>query len=107
MCLFFYYGFYMLVFFDFLLVIFLVMLELFWLNWVEDKENVVLFWFRWFVKLFKCCIEFVFLKVILLLIWGIVCGRKVNFCLGCKFVMVGWFICVGFEELVVIIKGEW
>lgn len=68
MCLFFYYGFYMLVFFDFLLVIFLVMLELFWLNWVEDKENVVLFWFRWFVKLFKCCIEFVFLKVILLLI---------------------------------------
>lgn len=69
MCLFFYYGFYMLVFFDLLLVIFLVMLELlFWLNWVEDKENVVLFWFRWFVKLFKCCIEFVFLKVILLLI---------------------------------------
>lgn len=68
MCLFFYYGFYMLVFFDFLLVIFLVMLELFWLNWVEDKENVVLFWFRWFVKLFKCCIEFVFLRVILLLI---------------------------------------
>lgn len=69
MCLFFYYGFYMLVFFDLLLVIFLVMLELlFWLNWVEDKENVVLFWFRWFVKLFKCCIEFVFLKVIMLLI---------------------------------------
>lgn len=103
---FFHHGLHMSVPFDSLLVISLVMSESFWPNWVEDKENVVLFWPRWLVKLFKRCTESVLSKATLSLIRGTVCGWKVNFCSGCKFAMVGWFTCAGLEELVVTTKGE-
>lgn len=76
MCSFFHHGLHMSVPFDSLLVISLVMSESFWPNWVEDKENVVLFWPRWLVKLFKRCTESVLSKATLSLIRGTVCGRK-------------------------------